>query len=111
MSLSRITLGITIHCITIKMPLGLVVKNVLLNDPIFLIMLSVIMINVTAPSFLWPNQGSLLEGEVGLLELTSLDQLLLYIENIMYLFTKTSYLYEEVHCTEPSPSVSIPWSN
>ncbi len=27
----------------------------------------------------------------------------------MYLFNKTSYLNEEVNCTEPSPSVSIPW--
>jgi len=32
-----------------------------------------------------------------------------YIENITYLFYKTSYLYEEVNCTEPFPSVSIPW--
>ncbi len=26
-----------------------------------------------------------------------------YIENIIYLFYKTSYLNEEVKCTEPSP--------
>jgi hypothetical protein len=32
-----------------------------------------------------------------------------YIENIMYLFYKTSYFDEEVNCTEPSPSVRIPW--
>jgi hypothetical protein len=32
-----------------------------------------------------------------------------YIENIIFLFFKTSYLYEEVNCTEPSLSVSIPW--
>jgi hypothetical protein len=31
-----------------------------------------------------------------------------YIENIIFLFTKTSYLNEEVNCTEPAPSVSIP---
>jgi hypothetical protein len=73
MTLSNKTLGITTLCITIKMALGLAVKNILLNDPIFLIMLSVIMLNVTAPSFPWPNQGqgSLLEGE-GLVRLTSL---------------------------------------
>jgi hypothetical protein len=28
----------------------------------------------------------------------------------MYLFNKTSYLNEEDNSTEPSPSVSIPWS-
>ncbi len=32
-----------------------------------------------------------------------------YIENIIYLCYKTSYLNEEVKCTEPSPSVSVPW--
>ncbi len=32
-----------------------------------------------------------------------------YIENIIYIFNKTSYLNEEVNCTEPSPSVSVPW--
>ncbi len=31
-----------------------------------------------------------------------------YIENIIYLSFKTTYLKEEVNCTEPSPSVSIP---
>ena len=34
---------------------------------------------------------------------------LFYIENIIYIFYKTSYLDEEVNRTEPSPSVSIPW--
>ncbi len=33
-----------------------------------------------------------------------------YIENIINLFCKTSYLNEEINCTEPSPFVSIPWS-
>jgi hypothetical protein len=32
-----------------------------------------------------------------------------YIENSIYIFNKTSYLNEEVNCTEPSPSVSNPW--
>ncbi len=32
-----------------------------------------------------------------------------FIENIIYLFIKTSQLNEEVTGTEPSPSVSIPW--
>ncbi len=31
-----------------------------------------------------------------------------YIENIINIFNKTSNLNEEVNCTEPSPSVSIP---
>ncbi len=49
---------------------------------------------------------------VNLLVLTSLYKLLFYNENILYIlfFHKTSYLNEEVNCTEPSPSVSIPWS-
>jgi hypothetical protein len=34
-----------------------------------------------------------------------------YIENIIYIFNKTSYLNEEVNRIEPSPSVSIPWFN
>jgi hypothetical protein len=46
---------------------------------------------------------------VDLLVLTSLDQLLLIVD-IIYLLYKTSYFNEEVNCTEPSPSVSIPWS-
>ncbi len=33
----------------------------------------------------------------------------IYIENIIYIFNKTSYRNEEVNGTEPSPSVSIPW--
>jgi hypothetical protein len=32
-----------------------------------------------------------------------------YSENIIYLWYKTSYLYEEVNCTEPSLSISVPW--
>ncbi len=33
----------------------------------------------------------------------------LYVENIIYVCYKTSYLNEEVDCTEPSPYVSVPW--
>jgi hypothetical protein len=40
---------------------------------------------------------------VDLLVLTSLDQLLFKIENIIKLFYKTSCLNEEVNCTEPFP--------
>ena len=32
-----------------------------------------------------------------------------YIENIIYIINKTGYLNEEVNCTKPSPSLSIPW--
>jgi hypothetical protein len=41
--------------------------------------------------------------------LTSLEQLLFYIANIFYFFYKTSYHKKEVSCTEPSPSVTVPW--
>jgi hypothetical protein len=44
---------------------------------------------------------------VDLLVLTSLDQLL-KLKNIISLLYKTSYLNEEVNCTEPSPSVGVP---
>jgi hypothetical protein len=54
-------------------------------------------------------QGSLTEGEgfstVDFLVPTSLDKLL---KNIIYLGCQTSYLNEEVNCTDPSPSVSVP---
>jgi hypothetical protein len=33
----------------------------------------------------------------------------LTIVNIIYLFYKTSYLNEEVNCTEPSPLLGVPW--
>ncbi len=53
-------------------------------------------------------QGSLSGGggkhcTVNLLVLTSLEQLP-YIENII----KTTFLNEEVNCTEPPPSVGVP---
>jgi len=46
---------------------------------------------------------------VGLHVLTSSDQLLL-IPQKYFLFYKTSCLNEEINCTEPSPSVSVPCS-
>jgi hypothetical protein len=45
---------------------------------------------------------------VDLLVPTSLDKLLFVIETIIYLGCQTSYLNEEVNCTDPSPSVSVP---
>jgi len=61
-------------------------------------------------------QGSLTEGEGSTKETllngkayTNLFRLApFYTENIIYIFSKTSYLNEEVNGTEPSPSVSIP---
>jgi len=40
-----------------------------------------------------------------LLELANSDQLLLMLNNVFLFIYKTSYLNEEVNCTEPSPSV------
>ncbi len=40
---------------------------------------------------------------------TSLNQTLFILGNISYFSYKTSYLNEEVKCTEPSPFVSFPW--
>ncbi len=45
---------------------------------------------------------------VHLLMLTNLDRLI-FTMKIFHLCYKTRYLNEEVNCTEPSPSVSIPW--
>jgi hypothetical protein len=45
---------------------------------------------------------------VNLLVLTSLEHLL-FVDIIIPLCYKMSYLNKEVNCTEPSPSVSIPW--
>ncbi len=47
---------------------------------------------------------------VDLFVLTSLDQLIFGIENINYLLYKTSYLNEEVNCTEPSLQLEFPGS-
>jgi hypothetical protein len=46
---------------------------------------------------------------VGLLVITSLDQLLLTLTNLFY-FLRNKILNEEVNCTKPSPSVRRPWS-
>ncbi len=43
-----------------------------------------------------------------LLVLTSLDPLLSILKTLFTFFYKTCYLNEEVNCTEPLPSVSVP---
>jgi hypothetical protein len=48
---------------------------------------------------------------VDLLVLTSLDQLLLTLAILFTFLNKTIYLNEEVNCSKPSPSVSVPWIN
>ncbi len=48
-----------------------------------------------------------IRSTIYLLVQTSLDQLL-FILKILFIFLK-KYLNEEVNCTNPSPSVSIPW--
>jgi hypothetical protein len=45
---------------------------------------------------------------VDLLVLTSLDQVHFILPTLCP-FYKTSYLNEEVNCTEHSPSVRVPW--
>jgi len=45
---------------------------------------------------------------VDLLVLTSLDQILILLEILFTFFYKTSYPTEEINCTQPAPSVSIP---
>ncbi len=45
---------------------------------------------------------------VDLLVLTSLNELLFKLK-LNFLFYKATYLNEEVNCTEPSPSVRVPW--
>jgi hypothetical protein len=45
---------------------------------------------------------------IDLLLLTNPDQLLLTLEIFLFIFNKTSYLDEEVHCTESPPSVRVP---
>jgi hypothetical protein len=56
--------------------------------------------------------GSLTEGElstVDRLEPTSLEELLLIVKLLFSFCYNTSFLNEEVNCTEPSPSISVPW--
>ncbi len=48
-------------------------------------------------------------GTVGLPVQTTLVQLLFISKILFTFFHKTSYLNEEVDCTEPSLSVSVPW--
>jgi hypothetical protein len=56
------------------------------------------------------EQGSLTEGlsTPDLLVQTSLDQLVFIIKLLFDFVYKTRYLNEEVNCTEPPPSVSVP---
>jgi len=42
---------------------------------------------------------------------TSSDQLLFILKLYIFFIFAKQYLNEEVHCTEPSPSVKVPWSN
>jgi len=54
----------------------------------------------------------LLKGKlstVDLLALTGLDLMLLIFATLFTFFPKTSYLNQEVNCTEPSLSVSVLW--
>ncbi len=57
-------------------------------------------------------QGVLTEGEVSV-QLTSLYQLVkinsLYDWNFLFLSPKQAILNKEANCTEPSPSIRIPW--
>jgi hypothetical protein len=48
-------------------------------------------------------------GTVYLLVLTSLIHLLFMLIILFTFFYKLSYLNEEVNCTEPFPSVRLPW--
>ncbi len=54
------------------------------------------------------GHSKFLPSTIDLLVLTSLDQLLLILKTFL-LFSKTSYINEEVNCTELSLSVSVPW--
>ncbi len=56
-------------------------------------------------------QGPLTEGKGSVRLISSTNQLRLahsYVENIIYICYQTSYLNEEVNCTEPAPSDSVP---
>ncbi len=58
----------------------------------------------------WPGNSNLRGrlSTVDLLVQANIDQLLLTLKQYL-LYYKTSYLNEEVSCTEPSPSLSVPW--
>ncbi len=49
-------------------------------------------------------------GTVDLLISTCSDWALLILKNIIFLFTKTNNLNEEIKCTKPSTSARVPWS-
>jgi hypothetical protein len=57
-----------------------------------------------------PFVQSVIMMNVVMLIVVALFSLTPYIESIIYLFNTTSYLNEEANCTEPSLSVSVPWS-
>jgi hypothetical protein len=71
------------------------------NKPFLLsvITLSAVILNGIAPRI----------PMVYLLVKTILDQMLLILKIIYFSFYKTSYLNEEMNCTEPFPSVRVPW--
>jgi hypothetical protein len=46
---------------------------------------------------------------VDLLVLPNLDQLLFKLKLYFSFFYKTTYLNEEVKCTDPFPSLRLPW--
>jgi hypothetical protein len=54
------------------------------------------------------KQGIHAEGE-GSVRTTSLNRLLFIRKKYISLLEKTSYLNKEVNCTEPFPSVKVPW--
>jgi hypothetical protein len=58
------------------------------------------------------QQGILTKGKSSV-QFTPLYQLVrlapISVENIIYLFYKTSYLSEEVNCSKPSPLLRLPW--
>ncbi len=60
-----------------------------------------------------PNQGSLTEGEGSVRSpcTNKFSSAAFTIEHIIYLCYKTTYLNEEVNCTEPPPSFSVPWTD
>jgi len=46
---------------------------------------------------------------VDLFGLASLNLLLFYVKNIIHFFDNSGCINEEVNCTEPFPSVRVPW--
>ncbi len=67
-------------------------------------------IKVLTYSYSWPvvQPGNPYSGK-GLVQLTSLHKVVLISYYVIHLSYKTSYLEEEVNCTEPSPSLRVPW--